>query len=146
MIEFALSATLLVLMFTGAFQYGYAFLVYNHLQSAVATGARYAATIPYQSSTVSPTPEYLMAVRNMVLYGSPVGGDTPVAPGLAMANVRVSVGFSNGSPSIVTIDIDGYELNALFQNFTLHGKPAVTFPYLGPGEASKVAAVQSASL
>ena len=43
MVEFALGSSLLVAAFTGTFQFGYTFYVYNNIETAVNNGAKYAA-------------------------------------------------------------------------------------------------------
>ena len=45
MVEFALSATLIVSFFAGVFQFGYSFYAYNALEEAVRGGARYASLL-----------------------------------------------------------------------------------------------------
>ena len=49
LIEFALAFGFLFPVLTGTFQFGYAFFVYNELQTAVREGARYAAFKTYDS-------------------------------------------------------------------------------------------------
>ena len=81
-LEFAIGSGILVAVFTGTFQFGFTFLQYNNLQNAVARGARYASLVPYDSPTTVPSAAFQTAVQNMVLYGSPTAGTTPVLAGL----------------------------------------------------------------
>ena len=141
MLEFALGAGILVSAFVGTFQFGYTFLQYNNLQSAVARGARYASLIDYHSANDTPSTDFQTAVQNMVLYGSPSAGTTPVVPGLTASEVVVTVcgiatvcsGFGSalGVPQEITVSISGYTINSVFAQTTLSGKPAVTFAYQG---------------
>ncbi len=147
MLEFAIGATVLVALFTGTFQYGYSFYVYNNLLTAVRAGARYGSIARYTSlsgfSMASPPTAgynapsgtdqsgYVTAIQNVVLYGDPAGGTTPVAPGLTAANVFVDVTFVNGGPDKLWVRINGYTLNAIFGNFTMIDKPACTLVYQG---------------
>ena len=130
-IEFALVFPLIFTIFTGVFQFGYALYVYNELQTAVRSGARYASALAYESSGGSPAPTYLQAVRNTVVYGSPIASGSPVVPGLTTSNVSVSVSSSNNVPDKVSVAITNYSLNALFKRYALSGKPAATFEYVG---------------
>ena len=131
MVEFAIGSGLLVAAFAGTFQFGYTFFEYNNLENAVARGARYASLIPYDSANKTPSAAFKSAVQNMVLYGSPTAGTSPVAPGLAASNVNFTVTFSNGVPSAMTVSITGYSINSLFANTTLTNKPQVTYAYQG---------------
>ena len=137
MVEFALASSLLIPIFLGTFQFGYTFYRYNSLATAVNEGARYASLRPYNSTTTTPKDDFLLAVRNMVVYGDPAGGTTPVAPGLVITNVNLTPSFTNsagvvlGVPTFMTVSISGYEIDAVFAKNTLTGKPKVTFPYVG---------------
>src|SRR5690349_6943876 len=69
LIEFALSFFLIFAIFSGIFQFGYTFYVYNSLVNAVREGARYASIKPYDSTTTTPSSAFQTAVQNMVVYG-----------------------------------------------------------------------------
>jgi Flp pilus assembly protein TadG len=141
LIEFALGSGVLVAAFVGTFQFGYTFLQYNNLENAVVRGARYASLIGYDSSTDTPSSSFQTAVQNMVLYGSPTAGTTPVVPGLAASNVSVSAcgiqticpGYASavGVPQEVTVSITGFGIDSIFTTITLTNKPRVTFAYQG---------------
>ncbi len=131
-LEFAIGAGVLVAVLTGTFQFGYAFYVYNNLETAVNNGAKYAALRTYELTSNTPSACFSDAVKNMVAYGDPTGtSTTAVAPGLAPGSVSLTVTFSNGVPSQMTVGISSYSLNAIFKTFTLTNKPQVTYPYLG---------------
>ena len=141
MLEFALGSGILVGAFVGTFQFGYSFLQYNTLENAVARGAHYAALIDYHSATDTPDAAFQTAVQNMVLYGSPTAGTSPVVPGLTTDNVSVTAcgivtvcpGYASalGVPQEITVSISGYTINSVFSQTTLSGKPFVTFAYQG---------------
>ena len=131
MLEFAIGSGVLVMAFVGTFQFGYTFLQYNNLQNAVARGARYASLVPYDSTTTSPSAGFSSAVKNMVLYGSPTAGTSPVLPGLTTTNVNLTVTFTNGVPSAMNVSISGYTINSIFATSTLTNKPQITYAYQG---------------
>jgi Flp pilus assembly protein TadG len=131
MIEFALGSGILVMAFVGTFQFGYTFLQYNNLENAVARGARYASLIPYDSTTTTPSGAFSSAVKNMVLYGRSTAGASPALPGLTTANVNLTVTFTNGVPSAMTVSVRGYSINSIFATSTLTNKPKVTYAYQG---------------
>jgi Flp pilus assembly protein TadG len=89
MLEFAIGSGVLIAAFTGTFQFGYTFLQYNNLENAVVRGARYASVKSYDSATSTPSDAFKTAVKNMVVYGSPTAGTTPVLPGLTVDNLRL---------------------------------------------------------
>ncbi len=131
MIEFALSFTFLFSALAGAFQFGYSFQIYNTLESGVRDAARYASLRVYDSASSSPSAAYLSAVRNMTVYGDPDGSGTAIVPGLAPANISVTMTFDHGVPYQVTVAVVNYPIDAVFATFTLNNKPAASFPYLG---------------
>jgi Flp pilus assembly protein TadG len=132
MVEFALGSSILISIFTGTFQYGYGFYVYNNLQTAVNNGAKYAALRPYEPTTNTPEPCFKTAVQDMVAYGDPTGTTTKsVAPSLAPGNVGLTVTFTNGVPTAMTVYISSYTIHAAVANIVLTNKPSVTYPYLG---------------
>jgi Flp pilus assembly protein TadG len=130
MVEFAIGAGMLVAVFTGVFEFGYAFYVYNNLVAAVDNGARYAAYRTYDSSTTTPSVAFSTGVKNMVVYGQPSVGAKAVVPGLATANVVLTPIFTGNVPTGMTVSLSGYSLNAVFKTFTLN-KPVATYPFLG---------------
>jgi len=134
MVEFAIGSGVLVAAFTGSFQFGYTFYRYNNLVAAVNAGARYASVAPFDSDTsnsCSASTAFTTAVKNMVVFGNPAGGTTPVMPGLAVGNVTLTPTCTNNIPSKVTVNIDNYSIDAVFATMVCNGKPRVSFPYQG---------------
>ena len=131
MIEFAIGATVLTSIFAGTFQFGYTFYQYNLLKNAVSDGARYASLRPYDSSSTTPSSAFQDAVKNMVVYGNPAGGSSPIAPNLATSNVNLNVTFTNSVPTAMTVSITSYTIGAVFGTTTLNNKPSVTYSYQG---------------
>ncbi len=129
-VEFALAFPLLITFLGGMFQFGYAFFIYNQLQSTVRTGARFASTADFDSS--SGGANYRSQVTNMVLYGTPTAGSTPVVRGLTTSNVNVSWETdAAGIPQVITVNIVNYTLSAVWASFTLSNKPRSVFIYQG---------------
>lgn len=129
-IEFAVGFGLLFPILYGTFEFGYAFFLYNQLKNATREAARYAALKTYDSNSSSYTSAYGAAVKNMVVYGDPNGGATPIVSGLSTDNVSVTVVFFRNRPGTVTARINGYPLDTVFRTFRLN-KPSCTFPYAG---------------
>jgi Flp pilus assembly protein TadG len=131
MVEFAIGSAVLVTAFTGTFQLGFAFYRYNTLMDAVASGARYASLVPYDSTTTTPSSSFQAAVQNMVVYGSPNAGTTPVLSGLSTSNVKLVVTFANSAPAAMTVSIVNFTFSSAVKTITLNGKPKVTYAYQG---------------
>ena len=131
MMEFAIGASVMTAVFAGTFQFGYTFYQYNLLKNAVSDGARYASLRAYDSSTTAPSAAFKQAVENMVVYGDPAGGSSPIAPGLSTSNVALAVTFTNAVPTAMTVSITGYTIGAVFITTTLNNKPSVTYAYQG---------------
>lgn len=131
LVEFALAAVLLVLVFSAVFQFGYAFLIYNSLEAAVRSGARFASRQTYQSANTTVPATFSNSVRNMVVYGQPGTGTTPQVPGLSTANVTVEMLFASNVPATVRVGITGLQVNSIFQTYTFSGKPIAEFPFAG---------------
>jgi Flp pilus assembly protein TadG len=149
MIEFALAFPIMALLFTGVFEWGYTFYMYNSLLTNVRAGARFAAQKAYIPSTTStsnnPTAGSCFAtpVKNLVVYGTPTPGNNaqPLVPGLATSNIDVRpIVDAAGTPISMRVSISStqpFTLGAVIARHSLAGKPSVTFPYTGiysPGE------------
>ena len=139
MVEFALSALLLTSVFTGTFQFGYTFYLYNKLVTAVSSATRYASLHPLANNNNQAVPAtFSNDVKNMAVYGTatPAAGSTPVAPGLTTANIDVHVAFVgvgtlSNRPSEVRVRVVNYQMNSIFRRFTFTNRPSVTMPYFG---------------
>src|SRR5947209_1931659 len=106
MVEFTLSLTFLIPLFLGAWSFGYTFFQYSQLENAVRSGARYAAMRTYDSATSTPSSSFSTAVKKMTVYGDPSADTstaTPKVTGLTTDNVVLTVAFSSGAPSTVTV-------------------------------------------
>jgi len=134
MVEFAIGSAVLVAAFTGTFQFGYTFYIYNQLVTAVGNGGRYAAQRSFRAGTPWDIERGNAAIRNMVVYGDPqpVTGAAPLVPNLKPEQVEVRwVATGQGAPRAIDVSIHGYTLNAVFRAFTFEGRPSVEFPYVG---------------
>src|SRR5437764_13162755 len=99
MVEFALSAGLLIPCLAGTFQFGYGLYTYNRLQSAIDNGGRYASLRTYRTLAGSTdTDKVALAVKNVVVYGTPSPTDTsvPAVNGIGTGNVNVAFTLISG--------------------------------------------------
>lgn len=132
-IEFSLTAGLLLTLLGGMVEYGLLFLEYSILHQTTRLAAEHAATTPYDSVNTTPSDSYRQAVANIAVYGKaqPAPEDKPVVPGLSREHITVDVRFENRLPVEVTVGVAAFEIHGLFKNHRFAGKPRLTFPYLG---------------
>jgi Flp pilus assembly protein TadG len=126
-IEFSLAIPLLVSLFLGVWQFGYAYYLYNELEQAVRAGARYASVRKYDVAG------YTTAVQKAVVYGDPLADTStakPLVPNLSLADVVVTPTPSTGLPLSVQVSIKSYPIGT-FWTITLKDKPSTAFPYVG---------------
>lgn len=129
-IEMALAFAILIPVFTGVVRFGMACFYFSELQSAVRAGARFASYRTYNSDTSTPSADWVTAVKNTTVYGSPVVGTKTVVPGLKPENVDVTVTFTRAVPDQVKVSIKNFKVNLLVASMTIN-KPASEFPYVG---------------
>lgn len=96
LVEFAIGATVFLTVMFAVTEFGRALWVHNALSDAARRGARYAVVHPETD---------VAAVRNVVVFGDPAGGSTPLVDNLTTGNVNVSYsGFGlNGGTATVSI-------------------------------------------
>lgn len=130
LLEFAVGWWLVWLLFSGVYQIGYAYYVYNTLMTSVANAAELGSKLGYDNGNPA---TYTTALKNMVVYGDETAGTKAIVPALttAMVTVNVTILGSVGVPSAVTIYINGYTIDALFSKYSLSNKPRTTAAYFG---------------
>jgi len=138
MVEFAIASAMLIPLFIGTFQFGYAFYVYNLVSTQVRSGARYASMRTFRCGSSASIDTFKSKVRNVVRYGNPSGNGNVIEPGLADGQVSVSIKDVNGNdadathtPSYVVVTSANYSVDAVMTTFNFNNKPSVRMPYLG---------------
>jgi len=108
MVEFALVLPILLVLTFTVTEFGRAFYQYNVLAKSVREAARY---LSVRTAGVD-----VDKAKNIIVYGKPSGGSSPVVPGLSLSNVPDPVWSSNGAfPAIntVTVAVTGYRFTPL---------------------------------
>lgn len=98
LLEFAIGATVFLTAMFAVIEFGRALWTHNALSDAARRGARYA--VNHQATDVA-------AVKNVVVYGDPAGGTTPLVNNLTTTNVQVqysSFGLGAGTVSVSITD------------------------------------------
>lgn len=100
LVEFAIGATLFLTVMFAVIEFGRALWVHNALADAARRGARYAVVHAAADSA---------AVKNVVVYGDPAGGSTPMVDNLATSNVNVTYSGFGLSGGTATVSITNYQ-------------------------------------
>ena len=105
LVEFAIGATVFLMVMFAVIEFGRALWVHNALSDAARRGARYAVT--HSSADVE-------AVKNVVVYDDPAGGTKPVVDSLTTSNVDVSYSNFGLSGGTATVRITSYQFQFVF--------------------------------
>ncbi|MET0648380.1 MAG: TadE/TadG family type IV pilus assembly protein [Pyrinomonadaceae bacterium] len=117
LVELAIVLPVVLILLGASAEFGRFFYTYQTLSKATRTGARYLMT--ESAAGISDA-----KAKNLVVYGNPSGTGTPVLSGLSGANVRVvRTGGSSAFPARVTVRIEGYVYQPVFDLGKLIGKP-----------------------
>jgi Flp pilus assembly protein TadG len=129
-VEFALSMSVLAVLFTGVYQYGYTMHAYNALETAVANAARSAMRTTVRAEN---KPGYRTALQNLVVYGNTAGTGNPLLTGLTRDHVDVTLApdSATAAPDIVTVAITGYTIDGMFGHYQMTNRPRLTMRYAG---------------
>ena len=100
LVEFAIGATVFLTVMFAVLEFGRALWVHNALADAARRGARYAVVHPDTDS---------VAVRNVVVYGDPAGGSSPLVDNLTTTNVNVTYSGFGLSGGTATVSITNYQ-------------------------------------
>ena len=106
LLEFAIAGTVFLTVMFGVIEFGRLFWTHNALRDAARRGVRYAAIRRNDAAGQQ-------AVKNMVVYGDPAGGTTPLVNGLTTANVAIEYVNYDGLQlsSRATVKISNYQFN-----------------------------------
>ena len=127
LIEFALSWSVMWVIFWGLFEFGYAFYSYNVLLTSVSNAAELASKMTFDGGSPN---AFTTAVKNMVVYGDEIAGSTPLLPNLSVNNVSVSLSPDNVGPQNITVSVT-YQIDVVLAKFQLTNKPQVTTAFIG---------------
>src|SRR5437667_9250168 len=100
LVEFAIGATVFLTVMFAVLEFGRALWVHNALADAARRGARYAVIHRVTDSE---------AVRNVVVYGDPAGGSSPLVDNLTTSNVDVTYSGFGLDGGTATVSISNYQ-------------------------------------
>jgi len=134
LVEAAIVIPIFLLLFAATAEFGRFFYEYTTLAKAVRAGARYYSTNPVLA--VERT-----KAKNIIVYGNPAGGDSPILPGLNPADVVITTaGGTPCLPNTVTVKIVGYQYEPIFDlglftksedlSLAVDVSPSITMRYL----------------
>ncbi len=100
LVEFSIAATVFLMSLFAVLEFGRALWTHNALSDAARRGARY-AVLHSQGAKED--------VKNVVVYGNPVGGTTPVVENLTTTNVEVDYDNFALGKGTVQVTIENYQ-------------------------------------
>jgi Flp pilus assembly protein TadG len=100
LVEFSIAATVFLISLFAVVEFGRALWTHNALADAARRGARYAACHAQAD---------IADVKNVVVYGDPAGGGTPVVPNLTTTNVQVDYNGFTLDGGTVQVKITEYQ-------------------------------------
>jgi len=141
LVEIAIVLPLLFMLFGAVGEFGRYFYEYTTLAKAACVGARLMAAKPVSS----PTTDWQLAAKRLVVYGNTAGTGSPVLPGLTIANVDLvfeggTYAGGAGVPATVTVKIKNYKHDPIFDlgkmtkisglSLNVDVKPSITMHYM----------------
>ena len=114
LVEFAIAATVFLTAIFAVLEFGRALWIHNALADAARRGARYAINRPASSpagvkttgTNVGPS---VGAIKNVAVYGDPLGGTTPMVNDLTPDNVYVTYKDFGLGQGTVGVTIQNYQ-------------------------------------
>jgi Flp pilus assembly protein TadG len=103
LVEFAIAASVFFVAFFGVLEVARLLWTYNAIAEGVRQGARYASLNAINTANV----------QNVVVYGTPGGGTSPVAYGLTTAQVNVVYTNFGVNQGTVAVSVSGYTFSFL---------------------------------
>ena len=100
LLEFAIGATVFLTAMFAVVEFGRALWTHNALSDAARRGARYA--VNHASTDIA-------GVQNVVVYGNPAGGSTPLVTNLTPSNVQVQYSSFGLGAGTVSVSITNYQ-------------------------------------
>jgi Flp pilus assembly protein TadG len=100
LLEMAIGMTVFLTIVFGVIEFGRALWTHNALADAARRGAHYAVNNRAISSD---------AVKNVVVYGDPAGGTTPLLDNLTVDNVTVQYSGFSLNTGTVSVSITNYQ-------------------------------------
>jgi Flp pilus assembly protein TadG len=144
LVEFAIGASVFLLVMFAVIEFGRALWVHNALADAARRAARYAVNQPASSpagtattgTNVGPS---IAAIRNVGVYGNPAGSGAPMVNNLTPANLDVqytNFGVGQGTVAVTitnyqhqfVVPVIGTTINMPDYESTLTGESAGTVP------------------
>ena len=118
-VEMAIVAPLFLMLMLGVGELGRACYHYNTLTKAVRDGVRYlSANALNAAGLYDPQAADITIAQNLIVYGTPTAGSTPLLPGLSTGDVAVaSVTAAGGTHVVVTVTYGYVPLLAVIPTF-----------------------------
>ena len=134
LVEAAIVIPIFLILFAATAEFGRFFYEYTTLSKAVRVGGRYLTTLHLTDANKD-------TAKNLIVYGTPTAGTTPILNGLDKSDVVITqVGDNPVLPKTITIQITGYQYEPIFDlglftkskdlSLNIDVSPSVTMRYL----------------
>jgi Flp pilus assembly protein TadG len=100
LLEFAIASTVFLTVMFGVVEFGRCLWTHNALADAARRGARYAINHPEADEEV---------VKNVAVYGDPLGGKRPLVDNLTTTNIKVKYTNYKVGEGTVSVRITDYQ-------------------------------------
>jgi Flp pilus assembly protein TadG len=119
LVELAIVLPVMLALFGATAEFGRFFYTYQTLSKATRSATRYLTVEPLGGSDEQ--------AANLVVYGNTAGTGDPLVEGLTTANVDITRNGGTASlPQYITVSIEGFTYQPLFDLGALVGSPAVS--------------------
>jgi Flp pilus assembly protein TadG len=119
MVEFAITAPVLLLLMFGSFEFGHLMIEYSALNDAVRNAARYVAGSASAGAggglvTGGTWSTLVMQTQNLAVFGNIAGNGPALLPGLAVEQITVTADTTNKTPNNNITVVAAYPYKSLF--------------------------------
>ncbi len=119
LVELAIVLPIFLLLFASTAEFGRFFYEYSTLSKSTRAGARYLITAPTDGSKDA-------NAKNLVIYGNQSGSGKPVLSDITTGNVTISRTNLGAGAQTVTVRIDGYKYQPLFDLGKMLNEPQLS--------------------
>lgn len=119
LVELAIVLPIFLLLFASTAEFGRFFYEYSTLAKSTRAGARYLITAPTDGSKDA-------NAKNLVIYGNQSGSGKSVVSDITTGNVKITRTSLGGGAQTVTVQIEGYKYQPLFDLGKMLNQPQLS--------------------
>ncbi len=120
LVELAIVLPVLLVLFAATAEFGRFFYTYHTLAKSTRSAARYITTGVTEGAAAD------TKATNLAVYGNTAGSGDPVVSGLDPVHVNITRTGNPVLPELVTVEIDGFRYQPIFDLGRFTGKPSLS--------------------